>query len=64
MIQQLLRICGRAGLKEMMKLAGLDCGPVRRPVDPVTPEQSAELERTMKEIGWFDWVGRDSVVTA
>ena len=64
MIHQLFRSCGRGGLKEMMKLVDLDCGPVRRPLDPVTPEQSADLLRTMERIGWFEWVGSKHVVAA
>jgi N-acetylneuraminate lyase len=64
MIHHLFRACGRGGLKEMMKLVGLDCGPVRRPLDPVTPEQFAELKRTMERIGWFEWVGSEHVVAA
>jgi len=62
MIHHLFRTSGRGGLKEMMKLVGLDCGPVRRPIDPVTPEQSADLARTMERIGWFEWVGSEHVV--
>lgn len=64
MIHHLFRCCGRGGLKEMMKLVDLDCGPVRRPLDPVTPEQSADLERTMERIGWFEWIGSKRVVVA
>lgn len=57
MIHTIILTSGRAGLKEMMRLVGLDCGPVRRPLDPATPEQSGNLERAMREIGWFDWLG-------
>ncbi len=38
-------------VKEALKLAGFPVGGVRLPLVDATPEQSAELERTMREVG-------------
>ena len=36
-------------------MIGLDCGPVRLPLQPLTTSEYKELEQTMKEIGFFEW---------
>jgi N-acetylneuraminate lyase len=64
MIEIMLATCGRASLKAMMTMVGIDCGPVRRPLEPATEEQLGELRRRLEEIGWFDWVGREAAVRA
>lgn len=64
MIHHLFRCSGRGGLKAMMKLIDIDCGPVRRPLDPVSDAQFADLRRTMEEIGWFEWIGNEQVAAA
>lgn len=45
-------------LKSMMKLAGVDCGPVRLPMVAMTPDEVAALERDLAEIGFLDWMRR------
>lgn len=52
--------CGRASLKAMMRMVGIDCGPVRPPIEPATEEQVAELRRRLLEMGWFEWVGLEA----
>jgi dihydrodipicolinate synthase/N-acetylneuraminate lyase len=47
----------------MMQMVGIDCGPVRRPIDPASPEQIAALRKGLEEMGWFEWVGQDSKVS-
>ena len=42
-------------LKTMMKLIGLDCGPMRLPQVALSPEKADALRRNMEEIGFFDW---------
>jgi len=44
-----------APLKAMMKIIGIDCGPMRLPQDSLTPEETKALEKEMKAIGFFDW---------
>lgn len=60
MIETLLAVCGRSGLKLMMAMVGIDCGPVRRPVEPATAEQRATLKSRLEAIGWFDWMELDA----
>ncbi|MGC6458135.1 MAG: dihydrodipicolinate synthase family protein [Akkermansiaceae bacterium] len=59
MIEAMFSTCGRASLKAMMRMVGVDCGPVRRPVDPVGEEQIEALRKSLQDMGWFQWVGKD-----
>ena len=63
MLGAMFGTCGRASLKVMMQMVGIDCGPVRRPIDPASPEQIAALRKGLEEMGWFEWVGQDSKVS-
>ena len=38
-----------------MKLVGVDCGPPRLPVQPLTPESIKNLESDLRDIGFFEW---------
>ena len=62
MIETMLRTCGRASLKSMMSMVGIDCGPVRRPLEPASEEQVAELRAELTSMGWFEWVAIKSTV--
>jgi N-acetylneuraminate lyase len=42
-------------LKAMMKLVGLDCGPMRLPQIALSPDKVGALRRDMEEIGFFEW---------
>ena len=42
---------GAIVVKEALKLVGFPVGGVRLPLIDATPEQSAELEATMREVG-------------
>lgn len=55
MIDTLFATCGRAGLKAMWEMVGVDCGPVRAPLSQASPEQIAELRKRLDSIGFFDW---------
>jgi N-acetylneuraminate lyase len=57
MLKHLFATCGRAGLKGMMSVLGIDCGPQRPPIPSATPEQLDELKRQMERIGFFSWIG-------
>ena len=57
MIEAIFSTCGRAGLKAMMGMVGVECGPARRPVEPATREQVAKLRSELTAMGWFEWVG-------
>jgi N-acetylneuraminate lyase len=42
-------------MKAMMKLIGLDCGPLRLPLTNPTDAEIAELHSALQEIGFFEW---------
>jgi N-acetylneuraminate lyase len=41
--------------KAMMKIIGLDCGPIRLPHASLSLEKTEDLQTAMAEIGFFDW---------
>ena len=46
---------GVGGGKPLMKLIGLDCGPVCRPVRPLSDRELLDYERALRAIGFFEW---------
>ena len=42
-------------MKSVMKLVGLDCGPLRLPLPGLTPTQEQELNAALAAIGFFEW---------
>lgn len=44
---------GIAGIKSMLTIAGIDCGPCRLPIQNVSASEMKELEKEMKA---FDWL--------
>jgi N-acetylneuraminate lyase len=42
-------------MKAMMKLIGLDCGPLRKPLPTLIGVQIDDLRQDMQDIGFFDW---------
>ncbi|YCM44420.1 dihydrodipicolinate synthase family protein [Verrucomicrobiaceae bacterium 227] len=62
MLELMFGTCGRSSLKAMMAMVGIDCGPVRRPIDPAGPGQLAALKEGLEKMGWFDWVKLDARV--
>ena len=59
MVRHIVRY-GNPGLKTMMKLIGIDCGPARLPQTSLMAAEETKLQRTMEEIGFFDW-GRRTI---
>jgi N-acetylneuraminate lyase len=57
MVRIILRHCGRAGLKAVMSLIGLDCGPYRLPQTTAAPDDVARMARALEAIGFFEWGG-------
>ena len=41
--------------KHIMAILGVDCGPVRLPLKPLTEEQKGDLWTSLAEIGFFDY---------
>ncbi|BDS08573.1 N-acetylneuraminate lyase [Oceaniferula spumae] len=56
MIEVIFGTCGRAGLKAMMSMVGIDCGPTRLPIKSASEAQVAELRSRLQKMGWFDWI--------
>lgn len=48
---------GLAAIKATMQFIGLDCGPVRLPLKPLSVEQTQELRKALLEAKFFDAVG-------
>jgi N-acetylneuraminate lyase len=42
-------------MKSVMKLTGVDCGPLRLPLPTLTAGQEAALADEMRQLGFFDW---------
>jgi N-acetylneuraminate lyase len=55
MIRVILRYRGHAGLKGVMKLCGVDCGPNRLPIVSLKPQELEEMRRELDALGFFDW---------
>ncbi|XP_064393979.1 N-acetylneuraminate lyase-like [Halichondria panicea] len=41
--------------REFMRLQGVNCGPPRLPLLPMTPEAIKNLESDLKDMGFFEW---------
>jgi len=47
---------GVIGGKPVMKMLGLDCGPLRAPARNLSSEEFNQYEEELKAIGFFGWV--------
>lgn len=51
--------CGfMAAAKSVMKMLGIDCGPTRPPLRPITDDQYESLQAGLKAIGFFDYCAK------
>ncbi len=55
-ITNLFGTCGRAGLKSMMKMVGMDCGSQRLPIANATSEQVDNLKAGLDKMGFYEWI--------
>lgn len=55
MVKLLIQYGGTGATKAFMKIIGLDCGNYRAPVHSPSPAEVSELERKLKEIGFFEY---------
>ncbi len=44
-----------ASAKAIMGMLGVECGPPRRPIPPLSPEERASLRADLERIGFFDY---------
>lgn len=61
LVRTLSRLCGgRPGLKPMMAIIGLDCGPHRLPQRDPRRGQIEELRQVLDAMGFYQWIsGKD-----
>jgi len=64
MIDTLFATCGRAGLKAIWGLVGVDCGPVRSPLPTASPGQIEALRKALDNMGFFEWDTEKFLATA
>ena len=55
LVDIIIRHGPRASQKAIMALIGLDCGPSRLPIRPLSPVQREALRADLEAIGYFDW---------
>jgi len=46
----------RAAQKAIMAMVGVDCGPTRLPVKPLSAKDADSLRQDLQRIGFFDWI--------
>ncbi|HEY9343401.1 MAG TPA: dihydrodipicolinate synthase family protein [Hanamia sp.] len=61
-VRIIVKYGGLAAQKMMMKLAGIDCGDVRLPLQPLQIEEQKSLEKDLRQIGFFDGVFEEKEV--
>ena len=55
MIKRMYQSGFAAACKAAMGFAGVDCGPVRPPIDRISAENLVSLRKDLEEMGFFDW---------
>jgi len=55
MIKRMYQSGFMAACKAAMSFAGVDCGPVRPPIDRINSENLLNLRKDLDEMGFFDW---------
>jgi N-acetylneuraminate lyase len=55
MIALLIRFGGLPAGKAMLRMIGVDCGPVRSPLRSLSPEKEGALRLELERVGFFDF---------
>ena len=55
LINTMLPYGGIPAQKAIVKMLGLDLGPVRLPLQSLTEGQESDLKNDLENIGFFDW---------
>jgi N-acetylneuraminate lyase len=55
LVSVLLKHGGLRTGKAIMAISGIDCGPTRSPVPPLSAEEIAIVRKSLETIGFFDW---------
>ncbi len=56
MIRLVASYGGVPAFKAVMKFLGFDCGPVRLPLQSLTPQKEEELKADLTRLGFFQWI--------
>ena len=56
MVEAVKRFRPLPALKTMLSFVGLDCGPTRLPLQAMTADETAALERELAAIGFLEWM--------
>jgi len=59
MISVIARFCYMGAAKAVMRMVGVNCGPVRLPLRSPDSEALKRLEKELGQIGFFDWIGQN-----
>jgi len=54
LVHAMIRYPAMPALKATMKLAGVDCGPPRLPLRPLSEEQVGQLQEDLRRLGFFE----------
>lgn len=57
-VRIIVKYGGLAAQKVMMKLSGIDCGNVRNPLQGLSAEEEASMEKDLRNAGFFDIVAQ------
>jgi N-acetylneuraminate lyase len=55
MIKRMYQSGFAAACKAAMGFAGVDCGPVRPPINRISAENLVSLRKDLDAMGFFDW---------
>jgi N-acetylneuraminate lyase len=58
LIAVIIRYHGNSGLKAVMTLAGVPCGPPRLPLPPLTAPELARMREELTALGFFTYAGQ------
>lgn len=54
-ISVMIRYGGLVGLKALMPMVGMECGPMRLPMRTLSDSDARQFEADLRAIGFFDW---------
>jgi N-acetylneuraminate lyase len=55
LVRQISKYPFHPAMKCIMKMNGIDCGPCRRPLGPLSIQQAESLRRDLERIEYFEW---------
>lgn len=59
LVRTISRYPAAPALKTVMSFVGVDCGPTRLPLTPMTETAVTALQEELEALGFFEWIGDD-----